>query len=141
MALKIENKRGLDPPILTKSKKSGFADISAVTTTLINNLTNETQTFIEFEGSASEPIIIGAVPIDWLFNVGIEIDDPLNPTAAFSGMHDGFPAYEVSINAEHPIFPVTEVLKWAPPSDRGVEFLVGGATQSAGSGIRVNIEQ
>lgn len=32
-------------------------------------------------------------------------------------------------------------LKWAPPSDRGVEFLVGGATQSAGSGIRVNIEQ
>jgi hypothetical protein len=122
-------------------KKSGFADISAVTTTLINNLTNETQTFIEFEGSASEPIIIGAVPIDWLFNVGIEIDDPLNPTAAFSGMHDGFPAYEVSINAEHPIFPVTEVLKWAPPSDRGVEFLVGGATQSAGSGIRVNIEQ
>jgi hypothetical protein len=120
---------------------SGFADITQVAITLLNDLTNDTQTFVELKGSASEPIVFLAQPIDWQFNVGVEIDDPLNPTVAFSGMHDGFPAYEVYINANHPIFPVTEVLEWAPPIDKGVLELFGGADVSAGSGIRMEIEQ
>jgi hypothetical protein len=120
---------------------SGFADVSAVTISLLDDLTNETQTFVEIKGSASEPIVALAAPIDWQFNVGIEIDDPLNPVAVFSGLHDGFPAYEVYINANHPIFPVTEVLNWAPPIDKGVLELLGGADVPAGPGIRINIEQ
>lgn len=120
---------------------SGFADITEVTITLLNYLTNDKQTIVELKGSASEPIVFLAAPIDWQFNVGVEIDDPLNPTAVFSGLHDGFPAYEIYINANHPIFPVTEVLKWAPSIDKGVLELVGGANVPAGSGIRINIEQ
>ena len=120
---------------------SGFADVTQVAVNLLSNLSSDTQTFVEFVGSAAEPIVFLAAPIDWQFNLGVEINDPLNPTVAFSGMHDGFAAYEVYVNANHPVFPITEVLTWEPPLDRGVGFLVGGATQSAGPSIRINIEQ
>lgn len=109
--------------------------------TTIGGMTNRNQTMIQLKGSVKEPLVLFAATIDWDFNIGLEIDDPLNPTAVFSGMHDGFPAYEVYINANHLLFPVTEVLRWSPPYEKGVLELFGGANVSTGQGIRINIEQ
>ena len=102
--------------------------------------TNEGQAFVEFKGSAAEPIILRAQPIDWLYNIGIQISDPLNPTVAFSGGHDGFPSYEVYINANHHLFPETDVFQFTPPKSKGVLELFGGATELTG-GFTKEIDQ
>ena len=81
------------------------ADVSLVTVRLLSESTSSTQTFIELKGSAKEPIVAFAAPIDWRFNIGVNISDPINPKYAFSGIHDGFPAYEVYINARLEEFP------------------------------------
>jgi hypothetical protein len=106
---------------------AGKGNIDRVDSYILNAFTNDTQTGIEFLGAAKEPHIVGASDIDWLFLIAIQIDDPLNPQAVFAGAHDGFPAYEVYINANHPIVPVTELLNWKPPLNVGVLELVNGA--------------
>ena len=103
------------------------ADVSKVTVHLLPDSTSSNQTFVELRGSAKEPIVAFAAPIDWRFNIGININDPINPKYAFSGIHDGFPAYEVYINGRLENFPVTEVLQWSPTLDKGVLELLGDA--------------
>ncbi|MEN8737842.1 MAG: hypothetical protein ABF337_11385 [Akkermansiaceae bacterium] len=106
---------------------SGHSNLDRVKTKFLFDFSDDNQAMIEFAGAAAEPIILGAADIDWLFRVGVEIGDPLNPTYFFSGKHDGFPAYEIYINANHAFFPVTEVLQWKPNEALGVEALIGDA--------------
>jgi hypothetical protein len=49
---------------------------------------------ISFNGSAGEPIVIGAWPIDYEIDITIDSTDPLAPTFKVVGWQDGFPAYE-----------------------------------------------
>ena len=49
---------------------------------------------ISFNGSAGEPIVIGAWPIDYEIDITIDSADPLAPTFKVTGWQDGFPAYE-----------------------------------------------
>jgi hypothetical protein len=104
---------------------SGEANVAGISARILSEFTNDSQTFLELKGSASEPLIILAAHIDWEFRLGIQILNPLKPKVLFSGKHDGFPAYEIYINANHETLDVTEVLKWAPPRDKDVIELMG----------------
>ena len=104
---------------------SGVADLSNVDSYVVASLTDSAKCYVKFEGTASEPIIAFAAPIDWRINVGISKQDPLNPQFVMQGVHDGFPAYEIYINCKHSIFPYTSVLQWKPHPSVGVMELVG----------------
>ena len=110
-------------------QNSGTADLSQVDSFIEGSgptgLSDNTKTFMKFEGSAAEPIIIGAATIDWRIYVGISKSDPLNPQYVMQGVHDGFPAYEIYINSAHQIFQPTNVLQWGPDPAVGVLELIG----------------
>lgn len=55
---------------------------------------NTNKVTISFNGSAGEPIVIGAPPIDYEIDITIDSSDPLAPTFKVTGWQDGFPAYE-----------------------------------------------
>ena len=55
---------------------------------------NTNKVTISFNGSAGEPIVIGAWPIDYEIDITIDSADPLAPTFKVTGWQDGFPAYE-----------------------------------------------
>lgn len=99
---------------------SGTADLSQVNASIVTTLTNDDECFVKFEGSAKEPIIIGAAAIDWIFSVGVVKIDPLNPEFRMEGEHDGFPSYEIYINSKHLSLPHTTCLQWGPPLSAGV---------------------
>jgi hypothetical protein len=108
---------------------SGTADISQVLSNVQNygptGESDDTKTFVSFDGAAADPLIVGAADIDWRITVGISKSDPLNPQFVVQGVHDGFPAYEIYINSNHPIFPYTNVLQWEPNLEADVTELIG----------------
>lgn len=115
---------------------TGFADISKLTAAISEASTNDYGTVVNFKGSSAEPLIAGAASIDWDIDVSIIINDPLNPLVTVVAKHDNFPAYEVYINANHPILPVTEALQTLPPLPASVwelstnlDFNFGPVTQ------------
>jgi len=104
---------------------SGTASLDDVQTTVISALSNDEQTSFEFEGSAAEPIVHFAAPIDWSIRMIISKNNPINPSFAMAGKHDGFPSYEIYINSNHSFYPHTSCLQWMPPLSAGVLDLVG----------------
>ena len=109
---------------------AGVANTDKLQANIEAALSDDLKTFITFVGGAAEPIIFGAAEIDYEITVGIIISDPLNPKFSISGDHDGFPSYEVYINANHKIFPVTKVLQWNPPIADGVTELMSNLDET-----------
>lgn len=103
---------------------SGYADVSEIVGKIQTSISSDVVTVANFKGSGSESIIIGAASIDWDIDVAIDISDPLNPLFAVDGEHDNFPAYELYINANHPVFPVTTAFSSLPNPSSGVLELI-----------------
>lgn len=103
---------------------TGYADVSDIAAEILTSASSDVVTFANFSGSGSEPLIYPAASIDWDIDVAINISDPLNPLFVVDGEHDDFPAYELYINANHPIFPVTEAFSSLPdPADGVLELM------------------
>ena len=102
---------------------------------------NSHEVSVNIKGSAAEPIVFLAAPIDWDFKLTISSQDPLNPKYSLSGAHDGFPAYEIYINAQDTLTPVTDALKWTPDFNDGVLKLLGGADNPIPNQIDQTINQ
>ena len=85
---------------------------------------------VRIDGSAGEPIVFPAEPIDYSFTVSIDSTDPLNPKFQLSGEQDGFPAYEVYVRTKKQTNPnqgsedVTPMYQWKPAIGIGVEELL-----------------
>ena len=119
---------------------SGEAGVENVNANILEDVSSDELLVIELAGAATEPLVEGAQAIDWIFNVGVEIEDVLAPNFIFSGLLDGFPAYEVYIFPKRENALVTEILNWSPNIEDGVLKLFGGADISAGDPIREAID-
>ena len=119
---------------------SGEAGVENVNANILEDVSSDQLFVIELAGAATEPFVEGAQAIDWIFNVGVEIEDVLAPNFIFSGLLDGFPAYDVYIFPKRENAPVTEILNWTPNIEDGVLKLFGGADISAGDPIREAID-
>jgi hypothetical protein len=78
---------------------------------------NANEVTISFNGSASEPIVIGAWEIDYEIDITIDSEDPLAPTFKVTGWQDGFPAYEGyvrPVNLDNGPDGFTRLYRWNP---------------------------
>lgn len=105
---------------------TGTANVNSVNVNLESSA-DSTVVEVNINGSATEPQVLLAAPIDWDFDLTIDASDPINPVYSISGAHDGFPAYEIYINALQENGSMTTVLQWLPDIDDGVGKLFGGA--------------
>ena len=83
-----------------------------------NRNPNANMVTISFNGSAGEPIVIGAWPIDYEIDITIDSADPLAPTFKVTGWQDGFPAYEGyarPLNLDNGSSGFTPLYQWKPP--------------------------
>ncbi|MGC6505959.1 MAG: hypothetical protein ACON39_05240 [Coraliomargaritaceae bacterium] len=124
---------GLEPQQPSRIQKdsvpvnTGIASLGNVRAYLLASPVDH-QTHLRMEGSAAEPIVMGAglvAPIDWLFDIAIGVGNPAEPQVILSGEHDGFPAYEIYVYAGRDKSSPTTVLQWLPPIESGVLALAG----------------
>jgi len=78
---------------------------------------NANKVTVSFNGSASEPIVIGAASIDYEIDITIDSADPLDPQFKVTGWQDGFPAYEAyarPLNLDNSSSGFTPLYRWKP---------------------------
>ncbi len=112
-------------PYMTERGTASTEDMDTTAISIADHIAK-----VRIDGSAGEPIVFPAEPIDYSFTVSIDSTDPLNPKFQLSGEQDGFPAYEVYVRTKKQTNPnqgsedVTPMYQWKPAIGIGVEELL-----------------